>query len=433
MRTATVIALAIIGVPVFALPCAAQSGAFSIAPKSSSVSKSVTPQRLSPPEAPVVVTSDEDEAAREDKPPPSASTAPQPTGAPQTVKTYRITPEATAPRNMAPQPIYARPSLSAPAEQEAPQAPPPAEFSSAEKLLDWVSNYRDKPQLWKVPKAVHAMQQYGLFTDEEQRWFCIGFIAGVLGTNPNDGPKLVDQMFPMPAKEQEVIIRGIAYSGRPDWRSLLEKNASKMPLRQPLIEDFLNDRRPTLTKLDLDVGGAPGIYALWGYYVATGQHEPVTRIMQALKWSRDKDASGFSFGKIFSGWSTDPSAVDKITTGGTAKWTLASYAERDRELIELYRAEYPNQEPVVAKHLKDVIEAAELFEAEKIRKEQYGAIEDAQQVQAAADAGMSKGLTAGSIAIATGCVAATALGQAQIAVPCVIGGALYSGAAKLAH
>jgi hypothetical protein len=46
---------------------------------------------------------------------------------------------------------------------------------------------------------------------------------------------------------------------------------------------------------------------------------------------------------------------------------------------------------------------------------------------------MSKGMTAGSIAIATGCVAATALGQAQIAIPCVIGGALYTGAAKLAH
>jgi len=80
-----------------------------------------------------------------------------------------------------------------------------------------------------------------------------------------------------------------------------------------------------------------------------------------------------------------------------------------------------------------VIEAAELFESEKIRKDQFGAIEDAQKRQLTAEAGMSKGMTAGSIAIATGCVAATALGQAQIAIPCVIGGALYTGAAKLAH
>jgi hypothetical protein len=135
----------------------------------------------------------------------------------------------------------------------------------------------------------------------------------------------------------------------------------------------------------------------------------------------------------FQGWGSDPSAVDKITTGGTAKWTLASYAERDRDLINLYRAEYERQPEEIAKPLKDVIEAAEIFESEKIRKDQFGAIDDAQRAQMSNEAGMSKGATAGSIAIATGCVAASALGQAYIALPCVLGGALYTGAVKLAH
>ena len=282
-----------------------------------------------------------------------------------------------------------------------------------------------------MPAAVHAMRDHRLFEDEEQRWFCAGFIAGVLGTNPNDGPGLIPKMFPMPPKEQEVIIRAIAYSGRPDWQELLEKNAAKMPLRKPLIDDFLNGRRPTLQTLDLELGGAQAVYAHWGYYAASGQHEPVMRILPALKWSKGNEETGF-FGRLVSGWGADANALDKITTGGTAKWTLASYAERDRDLIGLYRAEIPNQPEEIAKPLKDVIDAAELFEAEKIRKEQYGAIEDAQREELMGQAGMSKGVTAGSIAIATGCVAASALGQAQIAVPCVIGGALYSGAAKLA-
>jgi len=437
MRTATTLALAAAGILATASPCVAQSGAVSIAPKSSSaVSKNaLSPQRLSPPETPVVHSAGEDKSAREDVAPAALSPqpSPQPMAAPQAVTSKRVTPDAITPRQSAPRQAYARPTLSTPVQGGTTQPTQLAEFASAQRLLDWISNYRDRPELWKVPAAVHAMREHGLFSDEEQRWFCIGFIAGVLGTNPNDGPKLVTQMFPMPAKEQEVIIRAIVYSGRPDWRALLEKNSAKMPLRAPLIDDFLNGKRPKLVDLPLDIGGAPGIYALWGYYVATGQHEPVMRIMQALKWSKNDENSGFSFGKIFSGWGSDPNAVEKITTGGTAKWTLASYGERDRELISLYRAEYERQPPEVAKPLKDVIEAAELFEAEKIRKDQFGAIEDAQQRQMTAQAGMSKGLTAGSIAIATGCVAATALGQAQIAVPCVIGGALYSGAAKLAR
>jgi hypothetical protein len=410
MRIAATLTLASFGVCGLVLPCAAQSAAVSEAPpRTLSVQKKSAPHRLGPPEASAP------KAAREDVTPAPAVAVPQPSAPQQSF----APPEAM--------PAYVPPTLDPRPQQQQ------SAFSTPESLMDWVSTYREHPKIWSVPAAVHAMHDYGLFGDEEKQWFCIGFIAGVLGTNPKDGPALVTRMFPMPDKEQGVIIRAIAYSGRPDWRDLLEKNSSRMPLRRPLIDDFINGKRPTLMDLPLDHGGTPGIYALWGYYVATGQHQPVMRIMQALRWSKNKDDSGFSFRKIFSGWGTDPSAVEKISTGGTAKWTLASYAERDRELIKLYRAEYERQPPEVAKPLKDVIEAAELFESEKIRKDQFGAIEDAQKQQLSAEAGMSKGMTAGSIAIATGCVAATALGQPQIAVPCVIGGALYTGAAKLAH
>lgn len=441
MRIASTIAFAAIGALVLAQPCAAQSGGVSVTPKSSAASKrEMAPQRLSPPalyeanppgdrDAPLQRTPTRDGDV-------AAPALPETVAPAQAVRTQRVTPAAIAPRQTLSAPIPTRPVPDTPPSQSSEghgsAAQTHHDFGSAERLLDWVSNYRDRPDLWKVPAAVHAMRDHSLFTDEEQRWFCIGFIAGVLGTNPNDGPKLIPKMFPMPPKEQEVIIRAIAYSGRPDWRDLLEKNAAKMPLRRPLIDDFLNGRRPTLQELELDLGGAQAVYAHWGYYVASGQHEPVVRIMQALKWSKGAQEEGF-FGRLLSGWGADANVLDKITTGGTAKWTLASYAERDRELIGLYRAEIPNQPEEIGKPLKDVIEAAELFEAEKIRKEQYGAIEDAQRQELTAGAGMSKGWTAGSIAIATGCVAASALGQAQIAVPCVIGGALYSGAGKLAR
>lgn len=490
MRTGWILGLATIGVLTFAQPCAAQMDGVRLAGNSSAYSKTATPQRLAPPEAMVPeAMAPEPAPKRRAKPQPvapqnfydrpsfkrpasrgagrtapitnvkttpgpavaipapnvSVPSASTPSVSVPDVPTARVAapaptapvPSSTAAR--APSAPYGGPSIAAPNQEPfgARAAPPspygqPPEFGSAKGLLDWISNYRDNPQYWKVPAAVHGMRDHGLFTDEEQRWFCIGFIAGVLGTNPNDGPGLIPKMFPMPAKEQEVIIRAIAYSGRPDWQDLLTKNAAKMPLRKPLIDDFLNGRRPTLQKLELDLGGPPEVYALWGYYVATGQHEPVIRIMQALKWSKGAKEQGF-FGKLASGWGADANNLEKVTTGGTAKWTLASYAERDRELIGLYRAEVPNQPEEIAKPLNDVIKAADLFEAEKIRKEQYGAIEDAQREQLTATAGPSKGFTAGSIAIATGCMAASALGQAYIAVPCVIGGALYSGAGKLAR
>jgi hypothetical protein len=411
MRSHALIALASLGVVALTIPCAAQT-AIPGEPQSVSAVKKPTPQLLAPSQL------QPDEAVAAAVPP-----APSP---PQAMP-------AVAPPTEVKSETYAtmRPPVPMTPVGQTPE--PQGAFSSPDRLMDWMSNYRNHKSPSRVPVAVHAMKDYGLFADEEKAWFCTGFIAGVLGSNPKDGPNLIPGMFPMPDKEQAVIIRAIAYSGRPDWRELLEKTSPRTPLRRPLIDDFLAGKRPTLMELPLDTGGSPGIYALWGYYVATGQYEPVVRIMQALRWSKRKGDSGFSFRKVFTGWGSDPSAIDKITTGGTAKWTLASYAERDRALLALYRAEYARQPQDIALPLKDVIDAAEIFESEKVRKDQFGAIEDAQRAQMTNESGMTKGATAGSIAIATGCVAASALGQAYIALPCVLGGALYTGAVKLAH
>ena len=419
MRFVALIALASFGVLGVALPCAAQTETETVVPRTVTVPKQVAPrlaapQRFAPPEPQGAAAPEQVQAPLVQAPPYALPTASAP------VQVYATTPQPM-PASVAP----------AQAVQAAPE--PQGAFSSPERLMDWISTYRKHPNPSRVPAAVHAMQDFGLFTDEEKAWFCTGFIAGVLGDNQKNGASLIAKMFPMPDKEQAVIIRAIVYSNRPDWRELLEKFSPRMPLRRPLIDDFLQGKRPTLMDLKLTDGGAPGIYALWGYYVATGQYEPVVRIMQALQWSRNKDDGGFSWKKMFSGWGGDPSAVEKITTGGTAKWTLASYAERDRALLDLYRAEYNRQPETIAKPLKDVIEAAQAFESERIRKDQFGAIEDAQKKQLTNEAGMSKGATAGSIAIATGCVAATALAQPEIAIPCVIGGALYTGAVKLMH
>jgi hypothetical protein len=390
------------------LPCAAQSEADQAEPsQTSTVAKQSRPAALTPPPAPQRLAPPEESLPARNAPVITHASPPQPIPAPE-------------------------PVLVSPEQEPAQSQRSEGSFATPERLVDWVYNYHAHPTPWRVPAAVRAMRELGLFTDEEKGAFCTGFIAGVLGSNPKDGSALVGKMLPMPDKDQAVLIRAIAFSGRPDWRELLTKYRSRMPLRQPLIDSYLSGKAKLLMEVDLSDGPSV-VYTLWGYYVATGQYEPVVRIMQALRWSKNKNDGNFSLKKIFSNWRNDPSAVDKISTGATAKWTLASYAERNRDLLSLYRAEYEHQPKEIAQPLRDVIVAAEAFESEKIRKDQFGAIEDAQKLQATNEAGMSKAATAGSIAIATGCVAASALGQIYVAVPCVIGGALYTGAMKLMH
>src|SRR5262245_37537877 len=217
MRRHAIIALASCGVLGLIPLCVAQTALPGEAGQTLSVQKS-SPQLLAPsqPQPAETVT------------PPTVKPAPSPapSAAPTEVKTEKYT-------TMRP------PMPTTPVQESAPASSQQGDFSSPEKLMDWMSNYRSHKTPWRVPAAVHAMQDYGLFADEEKAWFCTGFIAGVLGSNPKDGPKLIPGMFPMPDKEQAVILRAIAYSGRPDWRELLESTSKLTPLRRPLIDDFL--------------------------------------------------------------------------------------------------------------------------------------------------------------------------------------------------
>lgn len=305
-----------------------------------------------------------------------------------------------------------------------------AEFSTPDRVLHWIYQYRRAPAPLRLPQAVHAMRDHGLLADAKKAGFFIGFIAGVLGANPLSAPRLIAKMPSLPAKQQAVIIKAIAFSGHPKWRALLARIKPRMPYRAPLIERYLSGEAQTLMYVPL-ASGAETIYALWGYYYATGHYQPVVRVIGALEWTEAKSASGFSFSRLISGWSRHEPSFEELTVGATAKWTLAAHAERNRDLLALYRAELPGRQGAVADGLADVIAAAERFEAESIREEQIVVIDKAKVERARKDMQPASAVTFGTVAIATGCVIATATGHPEIAVPCVISGAVFSGVTKL--
>lgn len=307
------------------------------------------------------------------------------------------------------------------------------QFSTPERLMQWTFTYRSHEQVQRVPAAVRAMYELGLLRDEEKAGFFLGFIAGTLRVNPEKADWLVRKMFPMPAKEQGIIIKAIAYSDLPGWPVMLQRYAERMPEREMLIEDFLSGREPTLLKAPWDKG-PPLLYTLWGYYVATGYYAPVRRVIETLRWSKSKNENGgWSWSSIKSavGFSGDKPSLDQVTIGSTAKWTLVSYAEHHRDLVDYYRAEVLYQPPEIAGPLREVLEAAERFEAERVRKEEATLMEEAKRRELGKRTPGQKAATAGSVGIATACVVAGATGHPEIAVPCVVTGALYSGAMKL--
>jgi hypothetical protein len=310
-------------------------------------------------------------------------------------------------------------------------------------VQQWIYNYRAKPDYAHVPAAVRVLFHAQSFKEPENSGIYLGFIAGAIGSNPAKAEQLVNSFFPLRPEDEWVIVRAIAYSGLPDWRSLMRKVAPRMPGRQVMIDSYLAGKLPTLTAIPLEEA-TPGMFekmrgvftknpfakedknkklkvmqtfasnqdlldTLWGYYFATGSHIPIVRIMKMLPWSKSRDT------------------VDKLTVGSMARYTLASYAVRDAELREFLRSELAGQPESIKVPLGEVIDAADTVQLGAVRKDALAAVEELKARGSDSRRNLDFWGQLGVGAVALGCVSAAALGQVEVGIPCVIGGSASQG------
>lgn len=300
--------------------------------------------------------------------------------------------------------------LWAPLAADAKREAKPAEFRKAEDVLHWINEYRHNPEPERLPAAVKAMRELALLKDVEQAGIYIGFVAGVIGSNPDKAEKLIADMFPMPPPDQVIVVKAIAYSGLSEWKELMGKFVERMPARKIIIERYLFGKMKVLRELPLDSPIA--VDANWGYYFATGSSEPIQRLVRTLAWSRDRDD------------------LEKLTVGSMVKWTLAQNASRDGDLLGYLKVSLPHQPEKVSVPLADVIESAETFELGHIRKEAMASIEELKLKGSEASRNFAWWGQAGQTVFALGCVAAGAMGAVAAGIPCVVGGALSNVALK---
>jgi hypothetical protein len=311
---------------------------------------------------------------------------------------------------------------------------PLVDLASLDSVMRWINAYRTNPDPAGVPAAIKALSRFGSFKDPEQSGVFVGFLSGVLATNPDKAEHLVNKMLPLPPGDQWIVVRAIAYSGHPEWRNILRRVSAKVPARQVLIEKYLTGQLPRLYQYEKEpsvstwdslkskVTGKelPKAFVLepspelldtyWGYYFATGHARPISRIIEMLPWSLEVDS------------------VDKLTLGSMAKYTLASNASRDPELLVALREARERTPKDTAKVLAQVIDAADTVETSKLRKEAMAAIEELRRKGPAYKRNVSWWGQIGQGALAVGCIAAAATGQVYLGLPCVITGGVSSAA-----
>jgi hypothetical protein len=307
-------------------------------------------------------------------------------------------------------------------------------FNSNDTILKWINAYRNNPEPDGMPALVRALSAMQAFKDAETCGAYVGFIAGVLGANPDRAADLVEAMLPIAPSDHWVLVRAIAYSGLPNWKELLAIFVDRMPSRRAMIDKYLDGKLPTLFQIAY-AGTKPGmldkikvtlklgeerkkevvlepspqlIDLLWGYYLASGDYAPICSIIKLLPLANDHDN------------------VDNLTTGSAAKFTLASNAVRDLHLLDMLKWSVKRQPKEVVAVLNDVIETAETVDTARMRKESLAAIEELKQKGPDSRRELTGWGQVGQGALAMGCVVAAATGQIELGIPCVIGGAAYS-------
>ncbi len=307
---------------------------------------------------------------------------------------------------------------------------------SAETVQRWMFDYRHKPDPMRVPVAVKAMARLGAFKDAESSGVYVGFLAGVIGGNPAWAEDLIARMFPLPPENHWAVIRAIAYSGLPEWKRLLRNFAWRMPERRAMIDKYISGELPALDRIAFEKSPAMSarlksyvdvksyfgkqprteepppelIDTLWGYYFATGADEPLVRLIAMLPLAKDEDS------------------IEKVTLGSMAKYTLASNTARDPKLFAHVKRLAPKQPEEAQAPLKEVIEAAETMDIARIKKDAMTALEDLKRKGPGYKRKLSTWGQIGQGAIALGCIGAAAAGAVVLGLPCVVGGAMSSGA-----
>ncbi len=316
-------------------------------------------------------------------------------------------------------------------------AAPPANapLNSTDMILKWINDYRNRPDPESLPAIVRALSSMQAFKDAETCGAYVGFVAGVLSANPTRAESLVGKMLAIDPADHWVVVRAVAYSGLPHWKDILSKFADRMPMRRAMVDKYVKGELPTLEQIDY-APKMPGMWdkmrvalqltdthaekpvtmkpspelidVLWGFYLATGTYGPVGRIVKLLPLADDHDS------------------VDNLTTGSAAKFTLASNAVRDLNLLNMLKWAAKKQPKDVTVVLNDVIETAETVDTVHMRKESLAAIEELKQKGPDSKRELSGWGQVGQGALSMGCVVAAATGQIELGLPCVLGGAAYS-------
>lgn len=209
-------------------------------------------------------------------------------------------------------------------------------FNSQAEFNNWFSNYYQHPAVEKIVPAICYIDEHNML-DKNHISPIFGFLAGVFKEEPTKVDQIVAELNELDDDSYLVVILGVWYASIPDSKDRVYAMLEGRPKLKEKLRLFYKGEAPDIVEIPLEQG--PWVLdALWGNFMATGDKEPVVRIMQALPWLDLKDGN-----------------IKLNVIAGAARWSLTSNAIQHKRVMEICEQELSKQPLEVQTHLKLIL------------------------------------------------------------------------------
>ena len=210
-------------------------------------------------------------------------------------------------------------------------------FSSIDDFSKWMTYYYVDPEPQRIPSAIKFYSDSSLYNKENTRMITAAFFAALFKKDNELMKKSFDDISATGSENSRLILlnalhmvnseesRALIKKAEAEWKSEGLKNAIKKAISSSVSDIF---KEPVHEAEHLDM--------LWATFLATGDKEPVRKIISALHLL--EDGHGI-----------------EIVVGGAARWSLISNALQHKIVYQVCKEELAKSEGATKRILEEII------------------------------------------------------------------------------
>lgn len=180
-----------------------------------------------------------------------------------------------------------------------------------EASVHWMMSYYRDPTPERFVAEVRSMMKTGLLKDEDAQPPVAAFLSQVMADNPAKVPKWLEELSNLNEQQRTLLWTAAWYSRTEEARAFFKKQG---------LQAYLDHEAPRI--LGMEVNNPAALDMLWGCFYATGDEEPIRRIISAFDLS--KHAGALERYKSSKKSEQDKKEASLDATFQAARWSLES-------------------------------------------------------------------------------------------------------------